>query len=112
MGMEVNSFALGLSAGNPMPLDPNEWCCSDFRQALESVCLLLDAGIVLSDIKPANFISIERTTSSDNDRGGDTRVMAIDLEDSLPGVGDGESQHFELPDWILRGSSGRLVSPY
>jgi hypothetical protein len=98
--MDASVCALCLTAGNPMPLDPEEWSCSDLRQALKNVRLLLEAGIELSDIKPANFISMVGVSNS-NDGGEDTRVMAIDLEDSFLVVG-GESQHFELPRWMLR----------
>jgi hypothetical protein len=87
-------------------LDPEEWSCSDLRQALKNVRLLLEAGIELSDIKPANFISMVGASSS-NDGGEDTRVMAIDLEDSFLVV-SGESQQFELPRWMLRGSSSQI----
>jgi hypothetical protein len=107
--MDASVCALCLTAGNPMPLDPEEWSCSDLRQALKNVRLLLEAGIELSDIKPANFISMVGVSSS-NGGGEDTRVMAIDLEDSFLVVG-GESQDFELPRWMLRGSSSRTVSP-
>jgi hypothetical protein len=104
--MDASACALCLTAGNPMPLDPEEWSCSDLRQALKNVRLLLEAGIELSDIKPANFISMVGASSS-NDGGEDTRVMAIDLEDSFLVV-SGESQQFELPRWMLRGSSSQI----
>mmetsp|Transcript_8479 Transcript_8479/g.15369 ORF Transcript_8479/g.15369 Transcript_8479/m.15369 type:complete len:325 (-) Transcript_8479:123-1097(-) len=97
--------ALGMVAGVPMPLEPQEWTGNDLQQAKESVFLLHQSKITLSDIKPANFVKLSGSGMNGNILETVTRVVAIDLECFLKNASD-----VELPPWLLREGSPSLIS--
>lgn len=94
--------ALGMVAGISMPLDPLEWTEEDLQQAKESVLLLLQSGITLTDIKPANFVKL---TDSNKANGNVKRVVAIDLEGFSR-----DDIDVELPPWLLREGTPVLIA--
>eukprot|EP00978_Attheya_sp_CCMP212_P006978 scaffold16306_cov45-Attheya_sp.AAC.1 len=72
--------ALGMVAGVPMPLEPQEWTGNDLQQAKESVWLLHQSNITLTDMKPANFVKLSGSGMNGNILETATWVVAIDLE--------------------------------
>jgi hypothetical protein len=81
-------------AGVSMPLDPLKWTSTDLQEAKESVLLLHQAGVTLTDIKPANFVKLTGCeTNNTEDRV--KRVVAIDLEDFCR-----DDSALELPLWL------------
>lgn len=60
-----------------MTLDTLEWAEEDLEHAKESVLLLHQSGITLTDIKHANSVKL---TDSNKTNGNVERVVAIDLE--------------------------------
>lgn len=102
--------AIGMVAGVPMPLDPLEWTTTDLQQAKESLLLLHhQAGITLTDIKPANFVQLQQQ-SCDDDADGNAeetmmkQVVAIDLEGFWK-----DASEVELPLWLLGQGTPSLI---
>jgi hypothetical protein len=91
--------------GMSMPLDPLEWTVNDLQQAKESVLLLHQSGITLTDIKPANFVKLTGSGTNGNMEETVKRVVAIDLEGFWKDASD-----VELPGWLLRQETPLPVS--
>lgn len=100
--------ALCLALGDPMPTDSDQWSRSELIQAAESVRLLYEAGIELSDIKPANFIRIPKQEIGASQNTEEQRVVAIDLEESFL---EAEAESLELPEWMFQEAEANTVSP-
>lgn len=91
-------LALCTEEGSPMPSDPNDWSKECLTQAFESVQMLHNVNISLTDIKPANFVRIPI--------GDGNRVVSIDLECFAA-----DCNELELPDWLQTASRTPFVSP-
>ena len=90
-----------------MTLNPLEWTTTDLQQANESVLLLHQAGITLTDIKPANFVQLlQNCDDADGNTGGTMmkRVGAIDLEAFWK-----NDSEVELPLWLLSQGTPSLI---
>lgn len=90
--------AIGMVAGVSMPLDPVEWTATDLEQAMESVLLLHQAGVTLTDIKPANFVRLLQGCNGSEGNAEEImmeRVVAIDLEGFW-----GDASEVELQRWL------------
>lgn len=96
--------ALGIAKGVPMPLDPVEWSREDLEQAKESILLLQQSGITLTDIKPANFVKLTDKGTKGNGEETIERVVAIDLECFWK-----DADGVELPPWFWKQDTPSLV---